>query len=93
MHQQQVFLKVYRPNYYSDEPEYYLLYLNPLQKQINITVDLKPENHCPLAHILWHPVQEVESPGKLNHTAVAYDAVFYRRSVLQNYITVHISRL
>jgi len=58
-------LKVYGPNYHSVEPEYYILYFHPGQKNINVTVDLTSENHCPLVQTLWHLVQENETPGKL----------------------------
>jgi hypothetical protein len=51
-------MKVYGPNYYSEEPKYYVLYYYPGQKEINITVDLTSENHCPL-------VQTNEITGKL----------------------------
>jgi hypothetical protein len=58
-------LKIYGPNYHTEEPGYYVLYFHPGQKLINITVDLTSENHCPLVETLWHLVQAIETPGKL----------------------------
>ena len=59
------FFKVYEQNYDQEEPKYYLLYFYPDQKDINITVDLTSENHCPLAETLWHLVQTEDKPGEL----------------------------
>jgi hypothetical protein len=47
-------LKVYGQSYRYEEPEYYVLYFYPYQKEINITVDLTSENHCALVETLWH---------------------------------------
>jgi hypothetical protein len=58
-------LKVYESDYHSEEARYYLLYFHPDQKEINITVDLTSENHCPLVRTLWHLVQVNETSGKL----------------------------
>ena len=58
-------LKVYGSNYRNEEPEYYVLYFYPNQKEINITVDLTSENHCPLVQTLWYLVQAIETSGKL----------------------------
>ena len=58
-------LKIYGPNYHTEEPGYYVLYFHPGQKMINITVDLTSENYCPLVETLWHLVQAIETPGKL----------------------------
>jgi hypothetical protein len=58
-------LKVYRLNYHNEEPKYHVLYFHALQKQINISVDLTSENHCPLVQTLWHLVQSIETSGKL----------------------------
>jgi hypothetical protein len=58
-------LKVYGPNYYREEPNYYVLYFDPGEKQINITVDLTSENHCPFVQTLWYLVQGMETSGKL----------------------------
>jgi hypothetical protein len=80
-------LKVYRLNYHSEEPEYYVLYFNPLRMNINITVDLTSEDHCPLAQTLWHLVQAIDAPGKLE----LYSSDL-RYGMVQNYIFVHISR-
>ena len=46
-------IKVYRLNY---ESEYYVLYYHPNKKNINITVDLTSENHCPL----WYLIESIE---------------------------------
>ncbi len=58
-------LKVYGPNYHSEEPGYYVLYYQTGQKTINITVDLTSENYCPLVQMLWHLVEANETTGKL----------------------------
>jgi hypothetical protein len=58
-------LKVYGPNYYREEPNYYVLYFDPDEKGINITVDLTSENHCPFVQTLWYLVQGIETPCKL----------------------------
>jgi hypothetical protein len=69
-------LKVYGPNYHSEEPEYYVLYYQTGQKTINITVDLTSENYCPLVQMLWHLVEVNETTGKLE---------WYRPSFLSGY--------
>jgi hypothetical protein len=51
-------LRIYRANFHSEEPEYYILYFHYRQTKINITVDLTSENHCPLVETLWHLVQQ-----------------------------------
>jgi hypothetical protein len=51
-------MKAYGPNYHDEEPKYYVLYYYPDQRDINITVDLTSENHCPL-------VQTTKTSGKL----------------------------
>jgi hypothetical protein len=51
-------LRIYRTNFHSEEPEYYILYFYHLETKINITVDLTSENHCPLVQTLWHLVQQ-----------------------------------
>jgi hypothetical protein len=51
-------LKIYGPSYRNEEPRYYVLYFHPFQEDINITVDLASENHCPL-------VQTTEASSKL----------------------------
>jgi hypothetical protein len=51
-------LKVYGPNYRNEEPRYYVLYFHSFQEDINITVDLASESHCPL-------IQITETSGKL----------------------------
>jgi hypothetical protein len=58
-------LKVYGPNYYREEPNYYVLYFDPGEKEINITVDLTLENHCPFVQTLWHLVHGIQISGKL----------------------------
>ncbi|CAF0932135.1 unnamed protein product, partial [Didymodactylos carnosus] len=58
--------KVYGANYHQEEPNYYLLYFYPNQTDINITVDLTSENHCPLVETLWHLVQTTDQSGELN---------------------------
>ncbi len=58
-------LKVYGSNYRNKEPDYYVLYFYPNQKEINITTDLTSENHCPLVQTLWHLVRALETPGML----------------------------
>jgi hypothetical protein len=58
-------MKIYGPNYHNEEPKYYVLYFRPDQKEINITVGLTSENHCPLVQTLWHSVQATEASGKL----------------------------
>ena len=55
--------KAYKSNYDQEEPKYYLLYFYPNQKDINITVDLTLENHCPLVETLWHLVQREDKSG------------------------------
>ena len=60
-------LKVYETNYKKQEPEYYVLYFYSHQKEINITVDLTSENHCPLVQTLWHLLQTQEKSGKLEY--------------------------
>jgi stress-induced morphogen len=57
-------MNVYESNYRRKEPEYYILYFYPDQKEINITVDLTSENHCPLVQTLCHLVQTIKTPGK-----------------------------
>jgi hypothetical protein len=45
-------MKVYGSNYYKEEPKYYVLYFYfPRQREINITIDLTLENHCPFVQI------------------------------------------
>jgi hypothetical protein len=60
-------LRIYRANFHSEEPEYYILYLFDFQIQtkINITVDLTSENHCPLVETLWYLVQQNGTLSKL----------------------------
>jgi hypothetical protein len=58
-------LKIYGPNYHTEEPGYYVLYFHHGQKMINITVDLTSENYCPLVETLWHLDQTIETPGEL----------------------------
>ncbi len=58
-------LKVYGSNYYREEPNYYVLYFDPGEKKINITIDLTSENHCPFIQTLWYLVEGVQTSGKL----------------------------
>jgi hypothetical protein len=58
-------MKVYGPNYQSEEPQYYVLYFYPDQKEINITVDLTSENHFSLVQTLWSSIQTIQTSGKL----------------------------
>jgi hypothetical protein len=58
-------LRIYRANFQSEEPEYYILYFNSRQTKINITVDLTAENHCPLVETLWHLIQRNGTLSKL----------------------------
>jgi hypothetical protein len=58
-------LKLYGPNYYRENPNYYVLYFHPRRKKINITIDLTSENNCPLVQTLWYLVQGNDSSGKL----------------------------
>jgi hypothetical protein len=58
-------LKVYTLNYHNEEPQYHVLYYYPYQKDINITVDLTVENHCPLVQMLWHLVETTDTSRKL----------------------------
>jgi hypothetical protein len=52
-------MRAYGPNYYNEEPKYYVLYYYSDQKDINITIDLTSENYCPV-------VQATDIPGKQN---------------------------
>jgi hypothetical protein len=58
-------LRIYRSNFHSEEPEYYILYFYFFQTKINISVDLTAENHCPLVETLWHLVQQNGTLSKL----------------------------
>jgi hypothetical protein len=53
------FLKVYRSNYRDEEPQCYILYMIPLQNEINVTVNLTSENYCEL-------IQPNQVSGKLS---------------------------
>lgn len=55
-------LKMYRENFRSTEPDYYILYFQSDRKNISIEVDLTSENRCPLYKDLWHSVQSIETP-------------------------------
>ena len=57
-------LKVYGQNYVHEEAKYFLLYFYSNEKEINITIDLTFENHCPLVETLWHLVETIEKIGK-----------------------------
>jgi hypothetical protein len=57
--------KVYGLNYHSEEPEYYVLYFQSDQKEINITADLTSENHYPLVQTLWYLIPTNRTTGKL----------------------------
>jgi hypothetical protein len=59
-------MKVYGSNYHSEIPKYYLLYLNTRQREINVTVDLTPENHCCLVETIWPLFFKVQSSSKLH---------------------------
>ncbi|CAF3331924.1 unnamed protein product [Rotaria socialis] len=64
-------LKVYTSKYRSEEPAYYILYFLPFQENINITVYLTSERHCPL-------VKTTEIPGSSgNSTLNSTTAIFY----------------
>ncbi len=56
-------LKTYGINYNKEESKYYVLYFDPYEKEINITIDLTSENYCPLVQTLWHLVQKNETSG------------------------------
>jgi hypothetical protein len=58
-------LKVYGQSYRYEEPKYYLLYFYPLQKEINITVDLTSENYCPPVETLWHLLKTNDTSSKV----------------------------
>ena len=58
-------LKVYGLNYYLEEAKYYLLYFDPGRTELNITIDLTLENHCPLVETLWHLVKKTDKLGNL----------------------------
>jgi hypothetical protein len=60
-------MKVYGPNHHNEEPKYYILYYYPDQKEINITLDLTSENHCPFVQTLWSSIQTTETSGKLGY--------------------------
>jgi hypothetical protein len=57
-------MKVYGSNYRSEESKYYMLYYQPDQKEINITIDLTSENHCPLVETLWHLIPTTGTSSK-----------------------------
>ena len=50
-------MRTYGPNYLEEEPNYHVLYYYSDQKDINITIDLTSENHCPI-------IQPADLPGK-----------------------------
>jgi hypothetical protein len=72
-------MKVYGPNYRNEESRYYILYFQPSQKDINITVDLSSENHCPLVQTLWHLLQRNETIGKtvFSHMIIIFVWLIY----------------
>ena len=59
-------MKVYGSSYHSEIPKYYILYVSPPRKEINITTDLTLVNHCPLVQTLWHLLSEVQPSSKSN---------------------------
>jgi hypothetical protein len=57
-------LKVYGRNFVHDEAKYFVLYFYSNEKEINLTIDLTLENHCPLVETLWYLVETIEKTGK-----------------------------
>ena len=57
-------MKIYQSSYRETGPEYYILYYQIDQKEINITVDLTSENYCPSVQTLWHLLPTNRTIGK-----------------------------
>lgn len=63
-------MKVYSPNYRNEEPNYYLLYFYRDEKDINITVSLTSENHCPIIEPLGKLVNSLRYSRCLTYICI-----------------------
>ena len=80
-------MKIYSSNARGTDPEYYVLYFQTDQNEINITIDLTSENHCPLVQTLWYLLQTNTTTDKAflldNSTFNASTAIFSYHHICQ----------